>query len=66
MSYNILVSMMLRTLLFMCGIMKFDEFGNWMRIFESAHGHTLPLDTYPHVIPSLQEEVARKINDLMS
>ena len=27
---------------------------------------TLTLDTYAHVIPSLQEEVARKMDDLMS
>lgn len=27
---------------------------------------TLTLDTYSHVIPSLQEEVARRMDDLMS
>lgn len=66
MSYNMSASMILRTLLFMCGIIKFDEFEKRMRIFETAHDHSLPLNTYPHVIPSLQEEVARKMDDLMS
>ena len=46
--------------------MKFDELEKRMRIFETAHDHTLTLDTYSHVIPSLQEEVARKMDDLMS
>jgi hypothetical protein len=58
--------MILRTLLFKSGIMKFAEFENWMQIFETAHDHTLTLDTDPHVIPSFQKEVARKMDDLMS
>jgi len=67
MSYNMSASMIFRTLLFMCGIIKFDEFEKRMRIFETACDRTLTLDTYyPHVIPSLQEEVARRIDNLMS
>ena len=50
----------------MCVIIKFDELEKLMRIFETAHDRTLTLDTYSHVIPSLQEEGVRKMDDLMS
>ena len=39
------------------------------KLVQERLGHasiTLTLDTYSHVIPSLQEEVARKMDDLMS
>ena len=39
------------------------------KLVQERLGHasiTLTLDTYSHVIPSLQDEVARKMDDLMS
>jgi len=39
------------------------------KLVQEPLGHSsiaLTLDTYSHVIPSLQEEVARKMDDLMS
>lgn len=39
------------------------------KLVQERLGHasiTLTLDTYSHVIPSLQEEVARKMDDLIS
>lgn len=38
------------------------------KLVQERLGHasiTLTLDTYSHVIPSLQEEVARRMDDLM-
>jgi integrase len=38
------------------------------KLVQERLGHAsiaLTLDTYSHVIPSLQEEVAKKIDDLM-
>ena len=39
------------------------------KLVQERLGHasiTLPLDTYSHVIPSLQEEVAKRMDDLMA
>ena len=48
------------------GLIQFNKFENWMRIFESAHDHLLTLDTYSPVIPSLQDKAARTMDDLTS